>query len=61
MRHSVDPRQISLFDSFADVFSPLARKRLEAGWPAIFRAAILELMPVQALGQHYHPTFGRPT
>ena len=61
MRHSVDPRQISLFDSFAGVFSPLARKRLEAGWPAIFRAVILELMPVQALGQHFHPTFGRPT
>jgi hypothetical protein len=61
MRHSVDPRQIALFDSFADVFSPLARKRLEAGWPAIFRAVLLELMPVQALGQHYHPTFGRPT
>jgi hypothetical protein len=61
MRHSVDPRQISLFDSFADVFSPLARKRLEAGWPAIFRAVLLELMPVQALGQRYHPTFGRPT
>ena len=61
MRHSVDPRQISLFDSFADVFSPLARKRLEAGWPAIFRAVILELMPVQALGQHYHPTLGQPT
>jgi hypothetical protein len=61
MRHAADPRQISLFDSFADVFSPLARKRLEAGWPAIFRAVILELMPVQALGQHYHPTLGRPT
>jgi hypothetical protein len=61
MRHSVDPRQISLFDSFADVFSPLARKRLEAGWSAIFRAVLLELMPVQALGQHFHPTFGRPT
>ena len=61
MRHSVDPRQISLFDSFADVFSPLARKRLDAGWPAIFRAVILELMPVQAIGQHYHPTLGQPT
>jgi hypothetical protein len=61
MRHSIDPRQISLFDSFADVFSPLARKRLEAGWPAIFRAVILELMPAHALGQHYHPTLGQPT
>jgi hypothetical protein len=61
MRHFVDPRQISLFDSFADSFSPLARKRLEAGWQSIFRAVLLELMPVQALGQHYHPTLGRPT
>ena len=61
MRHSVDPRQITLFDSFAGVFSPLARKRLEAGWPAIFRAVLLELMPAKPLGEHYHPTHGRPT
>jgi Transposase DDE domain len=61
MRHAVDPRQISLFDSFDGVFSPLARKRLEAGWQSIFRAVLLELMPVQALGEHYHPTLGRHT
>jgi len=61
MRHSVDPRQNSLFDPYVDVFSPLARKRLENGWPALFRAALLEMMPAKPLGQHYHPTHGRPT
>jgi len=61
MRHAVDPRQPVLFDPFADLFSPLARKRLLAGWPALFRAALLELMPVRQLGEHFHPTLGRPT
>jgi len=61
MRHSVDPRQISLFDSFAGVFSPLARQQLDNGWPAIFRAVLLELMPAKPLGEHFHPANGRPT
>ena len=61
MRHFVDPRQISLFDSFVGVFSPLARRRLENGWPAVFRAVLLELMPVRPLAGHFHPTHGRPT
>ena len=61
MRHSVDPRQISLFDSFDGVFSPLARQRLDNGWPAVFRAVLLELMPVRPLAEHFHPTHGRPT
>ena len=61
MRHSVDPRQMALFDSFHGVFSPLARQRLLNHWPAVFRAALLELMPAKNLGQHDHPTNGRPT
>ena len=61
MRHAVDPRQISLFDPFDGVFSPLARKRLDHGWPALFRAALLQLMPVRELGAHFHPVLGRPT
>ena len=61
MRHSVDPRQIALFDSFADVFSPLARQRIQDDWPTIFRALLLEWMPAKPLGMHYYPTNGRPT
>ena len=61
MRHFEDPRHPFLFDPYDGVFSPLARKRPEAGWPALFRAALLELMPATWLGQHYHPTLGRPT
>ncbi len=60
IRHSVDPRCLSLFDAFAGVFSPLARRRLEKGWPAIFRAVLLELMPARSLGEHCRPTQGRP-
>ncbi len=31
------------------------------GWPGMFRHVILELMPVNALGEHYSPDMGRPT
>jgi hypothetical protein len=61
MRHFVDPRQSNLFDSFAGVFSPLARQRLDNGCPAVFSAALLELMPAKPFGEHFHPTLGRPT
>ena len=61
MRHSVDPRQIQLFDPFVDIIPPLGRKRIDTGWQAIMRHCLLQLMPVRDLGAHFHPTFGRPT
>ena len=61
MRHSVDPRQIQLFDPFRDIIPPLGRQRIDSGWQAIFRHCLLELMPVREIGEHFHPTFGRPT
>jgi hypothetical protein len=61
MRHSVDPRQIQLFDPFAEIIPPLGRKRIDAGWQAIMRHCLLQLMPIREIGQHFHPTFGRPT
>ena len=61
MRLFVDPRQICLYDPFAGLFSPLAKNRLTHGWQAIFRATLLQLMPAEALGQHFHETQGRPT
>ena len=61
MRHSIDPRQGVLFDPYDGLFSPLARKRIEDGWPTLFGAVVLELMPVKPLGQHFHAVLGRPS
>ena len=61
MRNFVNPRQTLLVDPFHGIFSPLGRQRLEGHWPALFRLALLELMPARQLGSHYHPTLGRPT
>ena len=61
MRHSVDPRQIQLFNPFLDIIPPLGRQRIDSGWQAIFRNCLLQLMPVREIGAHFHPTFGRPT
>lgn len=61
MRHVVDPRQIPLFDVFADVFAPLARKRVDEGWPALLRHSLLHLLPVRQLGRHFDPHIGRPS
>jgi hypothetical protein len=61
MRYSVDPRQFQLFDPFRDIIPPLGRQRIDAGWQAIFRHCLLQLMPVREIGEHFHPTFGRPT
>jgi hypothetical protein len=60
MRHSVDPRQNELFDLFESFLSPTAYKRLKTGYHAVFRRVILELMPVDELGEHFHPSMGRP-
>jgi len=61
MIHTVDPRQNALFDSFAGLFSPLARKLVEQGWQGVFRHVILALLPVDALAQEFDPVLGRPT
>src|SRR5450432_421809 len=61
MRHSVDPRQGRLFDPFQGMIPPLGLERIHRGWQAIFRTTLLELMPARQLGEHFHPTIGRPT
>jgi len=61
MQRIVDPRQIPLFDPYKLVFTADNRKWLEENWPGVFRHVILELMPVDTLRQHFHPTLGRPT
>jgi len=61
MRKIVNPQQTRLFDPFDRVLTEKARKRLLDGWPGVFRHVILELMPVDALSEHFEPTMGRPT
>jgi hypothetical protein len=61
MRRIIDPRQTRLFDSYSEVLTEAARRALLNDWPGVFRPVILELMPVRALSQHFHPRWGRPT
>jgi hypothetical protein len=61
MQRIVNPLQTRLFDPFDPVLTEKTRKRLLDGWPGVFRHVILELMPVNALGEHYSPELGRPT
>jgi hypothetical protein len=57
----VNPRQTRLFDPYAPVLTVASRQWLEDNWPGVFRHVILELLPVEALRQHFHPALGRPT
>jgi len=63
MRHIEDPRQHRLFDPFANVFSDLARRRVETQWYGVFRHVILDALdrPVVALATHFCPDNGTPT
>ncbi len=61
MHKIVNPQQTQLFDPFDRVLTEKTRKRLLNGWPGVFRHVILELMPVDALSEHFEPTMGRPT
>jgi len=61
MKKIVDPKQIQLFDPFDSVLTPKTRRRLLDGWPGVFRHIILELMPVDAVSEHFDPAMGRPT
>ena len=56
-----NPRQRLLFDRVEEILSDKAKSRLDADWPGIFRRAILQLMPVEDLGEGFSPDFGRPT
>ena len=61
MIHSVDPRQNRLFDPFDGVIPPAGRRIIENGWQGVFRHAILEVMPVGRLAQHFSDSLGAPT
>lgn len=61
MRHTINPQQGRLFDPFDGLIPPLGMDRIRQGWQGVFRATMLELMPAKELGEHFHPTMGRPT
>lgn len=61
MRTLVNPQQTRLFDPFDGVLTPKARQRLLDSWPGVFRHVLLELMPADALAEHFDPTMGRPS
>ena len=61
MRYAVDPRQQVLFDPAQAMFSPMTLAFLCGDWPGLFRGKMLHLMPARELGEHFHPTVGRPT
>ncbi len=61
MHNIVNPQQTRLFDPFDRVLTEKTRKRLLNGWPGVFRHVILELMPVDALSEHFDPTMVRPS
>ena len=61
MRKIVHPQQTRLFDPFDSVLTEKTRKRLLDGWPGVFRHVILELLPVDAISEHFELTMGRPT
>ena len=61
MQRIVNPRQTCLFDPYEPVLTASNRQWLEEEWPGVFRHVILELMPVEALREHFHPDLGRPT
>jgi len=61
MQRIANPQQSRLFDPFDPVLTEKTRTRLLDDWPGVFRHVILELMPVNVLGEHYSPDMGRPT
>ena len=61
MHKIVNPQQAQLFDPFDSVLTEKTRKRLLNGWPGVFRHIILELMPIDAVSEHFDPAMGRPT
>ena len=61
MHNIVNPQQTRLFDPFDRVLTEKTRKRLLNGWPGVFRHVILELLPVEAVSEHFDPAMGRPT
>ena len=50
-----------MFDPFDGVLSEMARRRILSGWQGVFRAVVLELLPVTKLATHFSADMGCPT
>jgi hypothetical protein len=61
MRHIVDPRQNRLFDPFAGLMSPPAKRLIAEGWQGVVRHCLLQVMPVPELARKFDPVIGAPT
>lgn len=61
MQNLNEPRQILLFDPWAQRLSPRLYGKLRTGWQGLFHEVLLKLMPAEALAEHFHPALGRPT
>jgi hypothetical protein len=61
MIHAIDPRQNRLFDPFQGVIPPSGQRIIAEGWQAVFRHALLEVMPVGELAEHFSRKLGAPT
>jgi len=58
MRLIRDPRKTRIFDPFEGVLSGMARERILSGWQGLFRAVVVELLPVRELVEHFSPDTG---
>ena len=61
MQNLNNPRQIHLFDPWAQRFTPGLYQKLRKGWQGLFHDVLLELMPAEALAERFHAELGRPT
>ena len=61
MQNLNDPAQMTLFDPWAQRFSPRLYKKLCGGWQGLFYEVLLKLMPAEELAEQFHPQLGRPT
>ena len=61
MIHIVDPQQNRLFNPFEGIIPPSGQRIIAEGWQAVFRHALLELMPVGELAENFNRNLGAPT
>ena len=59
MKRIVDPAQTCIFDPEIGNFSPIGYRTISNGWQGVFRRSLLELMPVEELGQGFSEDAGR--
>lgn len=61
MRTIRDPSQKRMFDPFEGVIGTTGRRHIQEGWQALFRAVLLQLMPVDRLSKGMSDATGAPS